>query len=1160
MNDNRVAIIDGDEQFINLSADINVRSLFLVYKDSSGDQDWTTPIGTGHGFLHGDNDGDILSSEYGQDELRNGNSFANGQPINGLTYDKPSNYEIFSHVLTSNFTGVESWYIGSDVCACGDRSINGGIAEIIMFSDVNAAKRIIIENYLSAKYGLSLNANDKYTGDNNGYDFDVAGIGQATDGSNHLSAKGAGIVRINNPQGLANNEFFMWGHNRGALEYTTNDVANPVESRLSRVWAYNNSGISTVNMTFDVSGIDVVDPNKVALLIDNNAVFATGANFVSGSFDAATQTLTFSNVAITGNGYFTLAYLSVIDTDGDGIQDGDDNCPNDPDTSNVNTDGDAQCNTNDPDDDNDGIADAIDANNLTPIGSCLDTDSDGAPNDDCGGHPIIDNDDDNDGVLDGVDNCPLISNSGQANTDGDLFGDVCDNDADNDGLDDLDGSDPYPGVNLADIGLGDYDGDGRPDACPGSICTSNGIALDPDHDEDGLANGIDNCPFGNGINGDNSDDANTDQTNTDEFLTGGDGLGDLCDDDDDADGIADNSDNCSLISNTNQANIDADAQGNVCDDDDDNDSISDLQDNCPLVSNSDQLDRNGNGLGDVCEVVYVDKNAVEGDCESWDEACNTIQAGIDRAIAIGNPNVFIKADVYNVSDAIVLKSNTVNQYGISLYGGFLGGETKISEADPESHLTIISGDVASALIEANEEKSGGNTGRLMTANIGDTSDTYKLIVSGLIFNAAGNTNSSTSGAGLYIVNSNVELLNVQFVANEGADGAAVRADDAKLTILNSTFENNISFNFGIIYADNDSEVTITNTLFNGNTANEAGAILVNNSELNISASTFSENSAVSGDGGAIKAINDTLINVDRSFFDGNVSAIDGGAISLAATERNSKIDASTFTANIAANKGGAVVIQNDQGLLLINSSFKSNSANVGGALGIYGSGQVNVVHASIASNSSDTQGGGIYLANNSLLSLKNSIVAGNSAGSGSNIYLDSPIIDAGYNLFGFNEDSGVIGSGFNLVTNTNSPSYTGSFTAVTSSINNIIKTNVSKARGDDGPTALIPMLTIPSNSLARDIIPASACRTVITDQSGANRPDAFSGFCDVGAHEFTELTCQDKRDAYQENDQFSFSNCGAEREFIIGETSKHMLLFMLLLSLSSLKRRKADAV
>jgi len=58
--------------------------------------------------------------------------------------------------------------------------------------------------------------------------------------------------------------------------------------------------------------------------------------------------------------------------------------------------------------------------------------------------------------------------------------------------------------------------------------------------------------------------------------------------DSDADGIADDHDNCPLDANANQEDVDADSVGNACD-------------NCPAVANPDQEDADDDGAGDVCD-------------------------------------------------------------------------------------------------------------------------------------------------------------------------------------------------------------------------------------------------------------------------------------------------------------------------------------------------------------------------------------------------------------------------------------------------------------------------------------------------------------------------------------------------------------------------------
>lgn len=61
----------------------------------------------------------------------------------------------------------------------------------------------------------------------------------------------------------------------------------------------------------------------------------------------------------------------------------------------------------------------------------------------------------------------------------------------------------------------------------------------------------------------------------------------------DGDGIQDDLDICPYQRNADQANHDTDSSGDLCDTDDDDDGFPDVQDNCPLVKNPKQEDVNG---------------------------------------------------------------------------------------------------------------------------------------------------------------------------------------------------------------------------------------------------------------------------------------------------------------------------------------------------------------------------------------------------------------------------------------------------------------------------------------------------------------------------------------------------------------------------------------
>ncbi|MCR9106386.1 MAG: thrombospondin type 3 repeat-containing protein [Gammaproteobacteria bacterium] len=71
----------------------------------------------------------------------------------------------------------------------------------------------------------------------------------------------------------------------------------------------------------------------------------------------------------------------------------------------------------------------------------------------------------------------------------------------------------------------------------------------------------------------------------------------------DEDGVRDGLDNCPGASNPGQADSDGDTLGDACDlnIDRDSDGVDDQLDNCPLVSNPAQTDTDGNGTGDACE-------------------------------------------------------------------------------------------------------------------------------------------------------------------------------------------------------------------------------------------------------------------------------------------------------------------------------------------------------------------------------------------------------------------------------------------------------------------------------------------------------------------------------------------------------------------------------
>jgi hypothetical protein len=207
-------------------------------------------------------------------------------------------------------------------------ALNGSIAEVIVFGSArNSAERIMINNYLSAKYDIPLTANDVYVQDdvvNGNFDNNVAGIGRVDVSNLSNAGRGTGIVRISNPAGLDDNEFLMWGDNNGIMQATNNsDIPAGVQARFDRVWRgseLNASGVivdvGAVDIQWDLTGYSPITASDLRLLVDtdNDNSFADETP-ISGATDAGGNIYQFAGVtAIEDSRRFTLGTANQAQT------------------------------------------------------------------------------------------------------------------------------------------------------------------------------------------------------------------------------------------------------------------------------------------------------------------------------------------------------------------------------------------------------------------------------------------------------------------------------------------------------------------------------------------------------------------------------------------------------------------------------------------------------------------------------------------------------------------------------------------------------------------------------------------------------------------------------------------------------------------------------
>ena len=128
---------------------------------------------------------------------------------------------------------------------------DGDIGEFILYNQaINASEIQIVENYLAAKFGLTITG-DVYTEIQTGdtYEYEVAGIGQLS-GESHSAAQSGGLITIMNPTSLDDNDFLLFGHDG---EDTTSWVGaeSPTSTlRLARQWYFDETNdVGTISIS-----------------------------------------------------------------------------------------------------------------------------------------------------------------------------------------------------------------------------------------------------------------------------------------------------------------------------------------------------------------------------------------------------------------------------------------------------------------------------------------------------------------------------------------------------------------------------------------------------------------------------------------------------------------------------------------------------------------------------------------------------------------------------------------------------------------------------------------------------------------------------------------------------------------------------------------------
>ncbi len=310
--------------------------------------------------------------------------------------------------------------------------------------------------------------------------------------------------------------------------------------------------------------------------------------------------------------------------------------------------------------------------------------------------------------------------------------------------------------------------------------------------------------------------------------------------------------------------------------------------------------------GSPIERLYVDQSIpVSGNGTTWALAIKELR----DAIPVANANPCVReiwvADGNYKATATTNRALSMNitRANLRILGGFAGGETDASAANPVANPTIVSGEIGAA-------GTGDNSYHpLKLTNIPLSAGA--LEINGFIFE---NGNANVAGAGnnyggAILVNTinagtSVQIKRSVFRQNNAsAQGGAMYIDHGSVAFDGCSFTANTSGNIGGAICGFFSSSSFDKTVFEQNSATTSGgAFYCNYGTTTFGKTVFSSNTSKSG--GAVY-LNQANASIDNSVFSGNSASFQGGAVyqhnASSTTQRNN-----TYFNNSASNSGGAI--------------------------------------------------------------------------------------------------------------------------------------------------------------------------------------------------------------------------------------------------------------
>lgn len=316
-----------------------------------------------------------------------------------------------------------------------------------------------------------------------------------------------------------------------------------------------------------------------------------------------------------------------------------------------------------------------------------------------------------------------------------------------------------------------------------------------------------------------------------------------------------------------------------------------------------------------------------GSGASWAAAMNDLQAAICKAVqSRGVVNeIWVAAGIYKPDRGLgdrLISFRLVN--GVSIYGGFAGNETLLSQRNPALNVTTLSGDIGLPSVHSDN-----------SYHVIDGRDLGPSALLDGFTITAGRADAAyphDRGGGMWSACGSPTIRNCRFLANEAHYGGALHSGPGSAPLFVAcNFVSNTAYQSGGAVSNSGSSASFQSCSFNGNNAPSHGALEAwDASSLSLDGCTFQSNSADWG--GALGCYGASIQLIACGFNSNSCTAAGGGII--AGDGAALSLFGCTFDDN-HADFGGGAYLHSGASAIFNSGFFHANLAPTGAGLYTY---------------------------------------------------------------------------------------------------------------------------------------------------------------------------------------------------------------------------------